>query len=1201
MLFTIFTVLLCAFQAQAKAVFAHFMVTNTAEYVWDDFENDIKLAQEAHIDAFALNMAAGDDANTVVPLFFQAAESLGFKLFFSFDYAGNGAWEINDVLGYIKLFGSSPAYYQYNGQPFVSTFEGPANAKDWLLIKAETNCFFMPDYSSLGAKPAVQLGVADGLFSWAAWPWGNEDMNTYVDASYLQYLGDLPYMMPASPWFFTNLPGYTKNWLWRGDHLWYDRWQEILFVKPPFVEIISWNDYGESHYIGPLRDYAMDAFSIGLAPYNYATDMPHDGWRLFLPYLIDTYKNGIATITNEGLMVWHRLQPGRACATGNTTGNTASQLQIEFPPYEIVEDRIFYSALLSSPATVTVSIGGKSQQGTWQWEPDGGIGIYHGSVPFGSSVGDVVVTLSRSGSQIAQVKGSSITTSCKNGIENWNAWVGSDSASKTISATPKLALYEQKCINGTGANNFEGICNFACEYGYCPIGACLCQLQGKPKPTPKATGKMGYPLAGEDASYSGLCAFDCPLGYCPDNACGTTSAPLSTPTVSDFLPPACVAGTGEGNLEGLCNFACNYGYCPIAACKCTKQGALNPLPPKKNVIGHVAAGLDATIYGGLCAFTCEYGYCPEGACYAVNVTGSGSGPGSGIVYVDPVIFVTPSPVIGCFPPCTLIIPPSTMPSPTTIHFPTYHTTFSVGSSSFQYVVPSPVTTSVIDFFPVPIDPTQTNPFSFALTPSYSPLPLVISAGTATTTLYPPPVTAPSQTSSSTTAPVYISLGTTDYVTNGITQKFSEAQDIALRTLKTPTVLTTTIPGPTSGTTTPSPVVIWFQKGGFYWSPVPNPTPPPIRIPTLPKFPPIPSPKCFKLFDIFSIDCPPNKHLPTTTFESHKPEPTCTGKGCGKVCSHNCDTSTSSECSERTATDYWVTCSGTSCKTTMSATITGCSVTGTATTTGRYCPTGITLDPNEDQGQDGPAPSKTVMVTTSIPEVAIVSGTPVTVKGGSITIGGKPFAIPAVTGSETTMTIGGVPVVVVPGYTGTVPSYAYPTTLAPGTITSTFLTTVHPTTIVTTVTASIPPYPTKYNCKGSGLCGFYPHFGTYCKAAPKNIVDSEIYGTTHNDSNTGVCAGAGDTAKFGDGCGVFVKGTGCEITGAVLRKAADDLWNIERCGACGNVWLSNGCRVIVDFVSHCKSPSPDTMAPLSWNRTSSDILIGVVPNNYTISD
>ncbi|GAD94424.1 alpha-1,3-glucanase [Paecilomyces variotii No. 5] len=564
---------------------------------------------------------------------------------------------------------------------------------------------------------------------------------------------------------------------------------------------------------------------------------------------------------------------------------------------------------------------------------------------------------------------------------------------------------------------------------------------------------MGYPLAGEDASYSGLCAFDCPLGYCPDNACGTVSAPLSTPTVSDFLPPACIAGTGEGNLEGLCSFACNLGYCPIAGCKCTKQGALNPLPPKKNVIGHVAAGLDATIYGGLCAFTCQYGYCPEGACYAVDGTGNGSGndTGSGTVYIDPVIFVTPSPVLGCLPPCTLIIPPSPMPSPTTIHFPTYHTNFSVGSSSFHYVVPSPVTTSVINFFPVPVDATQTNPFSFGLITSYSPMPVVISVGQTTTTLYPPPVTSAFENfSSSTTVAAYVSLKTTDYVTNGHTQKFSEAQDTALRTLKNPTVRITTFPGPTT-----TPVHVSFQKGGFYWSPVIPPTPGPVKppaIPTLPDFPPFPTQKCYKFAGIFSIDCPPNKNMPTTTFKSQPPQPTCTGQGCGTVCSHNCDTSTSSECSKRTATDYWVTCSGTSCKTTMSATLTGCDVTGTATTTGEYCPTGITLDPNEDQGQDGPGPSKTTVVTTSIPQVAIVGGTPVTVKGGSITVGGKPYPIPVVTGSETTTTVGGVPVVIVPGYTGTVESYAYPPTMThpPGTITSTFYTTVHPTSVTTII-------------------------------------------------------------------------------------------------------------------------------------------------------
>lgn len=79
----------------------------------------------------------------------------------------------------------------------------------------------MPDWSSVGAMEALKRtnGVADGLFSWAAWPWGNTDGNTYVDASYKDYLkraGGKAYMMPVSPWFYTNMPGFDKNWLWRG-------------------------------------------------------------------------------------------------------------------------------------------------------------------------------------------------------------------------------------------------------------------------------------------------------------------------------------------------------------------------------------------------------------------------------------------------------------------------------------------------------------------------------------------------------------------------------------------------------------------------------------------------------------------------------------------------------------------------------------------------------------------------------------------------------------------------------------------------------------------------------------------------------------------------------------------------------------------------------------------------------------------------
>jgi hypothetical protein len=83
-------------QVSAKAVFAHFMVGNTGTYAVADFVKDMQLAQQASIDGFALNMAYGDPVNDhSLPLAFTAASQVpGFKLFFSFDYAGNGPWKL---------------------------------------------------------------------------------------------------------------------------------------------------------------------------------------------------------------------------------------------------------------------------------------------------------------------------------------------------------------------------------------------------------------------------------------------------------------------------------------------------------------------------------------------------------------------------------------------------------------------------------------------------------------------------------------------------------------------------------------------------------------------------------------------------------------------------------------------------------------------------------------------------------------------------------------------------------------------------------------------------------------------------------------------------------------------------------------------------------------------------------------------------
>ncbi|KAL1963030.1 hypothetical protein VTN77DRAFT_8778 [Rasamsonia byssochlamydoides] len=167
-LLPILAIFLASCQVQARAVFAHFMVTNSAKFSLGDWETDITYAQEAHIDAFALNMAYDDPANGPgLANAFTAANNLGFQLFFSFDYAGNGPWPQADVINLITEYSSNAAYYQYNGQPFVSTFEGPANAYDWITIKAQTGCFFIPDWvvsrcqacsRTRGGRWAFQLG-----------------------------------------------------------------------------------------------------------------------------------------------------------------------------------------------------------------------------------------------------------------------------------------------------------------------------------------------------------------------------------------------------------------------------------------------------------------------------------------------------------------------------------------------------------------------------------------------------------------------------------------------------------------------------------------------------------------------------------------------------------------------------------------------------------------------------------------------------------------------------------------------------------------------------------------------------------------------------------------------------------------------------------------------------------------------------------
>ncbi|MCJ1475766.1 hypothetical protein MMC13_004430 [Lambiella insularis] len=402
--------------AQAKAVFAHFIVGNAGSWTQQQWAQDIANASAAGIDGFALNIAGDGYTSTQLGYAYDAADAAGnFKLFISFDYAANPAFvgDVQGVSSIINTYKGRKSQYLYDDAPLVSTFEGTTSAGDWPAIKSATGCFFVPDWTSAKGTPNTFANV-DGALSWDVWPFGPTGIDPTIDSDWKDILGSKVYMMGVSPWFYTNLP--SKNWLWRGDNLWYDRWQQVLEVDPDMVEILTWNDFGESHYIGPLHPESFPAGSE-----SYVAENPHDGWRELLPYYIAAYKNGNNTIptVDEEKIIWaHKPNPGDSGSSDGTIGNAPYQSPT-YSPSEVNLDAINLDVIVKAASEVSVQIG-SNPASVWQANM---VGPNHFLVYLNGQTGPVTYTVSRNGQTVLSTTGATIG-SPQSGSVNWNAVTG---------------------------------------------------------------------------------------------------------------------------------------------------------------------------------------------------------------------------------------------------------------------------------------------------------------------------------------------------------------------------------------------------------------------------------------------------------------------------------------------------------------------------------------------------------------------------------------------------------------------------------------------------------------------------------------------------------------------------------------------------------------------------------------------------------
>ncbi len=182
-------------------------------------------------------------------------------------------------------------------------------------------------------------------------------MTTDNDKLYQEILGkNKSYIMGVSPYFYSRVEGLGKNWYSSSDSLWYDRLEQVLDVMPDAVEIISWNDFGEAHYIGEVIDRQV----IPTAK-PYVEGFSHDGYRAILPYYVAAYKAGKRDIPlpdaiGDGVVVAsYRTTPPNLteCSDGGTQWGQKGSVSARLG----TDDAINIIALSALDTPLTVYIG----------------------------------------------------------------------------------------------------------------------------------------------------------------------------------------------------------------------------------------------------------------------------------------------------------------------------------------------------------------------------------------------------------------------------------------------------------------------------------------------------------------------------------------------------------------------------------------------------------------------------------------------------------------------------------------------------------------------------------------------------------------------------------------------------------------------------------------------------------------------------
>eukprot|EP01018_Ginkgo_biloba_P039941 Gb_40414 [translate_table: standard] len=385
-LFSIFNICTIVRAAEPRLVFAHYMLY--APDSLDVLKQEIRLAQSKGIDAFALNSNVWRQERA--DAMYQAAKEVSpqFKIFFSADIHkdSNGNLKPSELVTMLTRYATHPNQLKYNGKQFFSAWLGSDDSwwkeygystalAGWqdVFQKAggKNNYFFVPFFPTDGSKDGVMgmisnfKSLVDGLMSWdtSSWPYFSPDYQNPSDEKDRNYLtacssNGKVYMPTPSPWFFKNIQGTCCSdscksksvdcgcqvkGNYQGPGLWIKRWQQLIQLSPPLLEIVTWNDWVESSYIAPgLSQAATDVAGF-----------PHRAFLELGQYYIRWYKTGTQpAITEDSMYMFYYTHsknvnvPADGCKVVHS---------------EDLSDKLYVTAMLNQPAALELQSGSDSQ------------------------------------------------------------------------------------------------------------------------------------------------------------------------------------------------------------------------------------------------------------------------------------------------------------------------------------------------------------------------------------------------------------------------------------------------------------------------------------------------------------------------------------------------------------------------------------------------------------------------------------------------------------------------------------------------------------------------------------------------------------------------------------------------------------------------------------------------------------------------